>query len=427
MGEKLAIHGGEPAVTVSTKEGWQPPIEEQKAAVAELIDKQFLSGAGHGVGKQFEEEFAAYTGADYCLSTDHGSNALMSALYAVGVGPGDEVIVPSRGYIGTYTGVIHLGAKPIFCDCDPNTGLIDPADAEKRITAKTRAIMPIHFNGTVCDIDGLLYLRQKYGVAVVHDACHAHPARWDGVNVGSLPDVVGYSLQGTDPNGKPVSGGEGGVVTTNNREFYERVLIYCHLHRRGIDDELTNPVYAMLGRQGLGLKWRAHPVAMALARISLQSVDYRSEQRATYRARLFAALEEIPGITPAKSYAKAEDGGFYGGYRVFYEEDELNGVEPEMYREAMRAEGVNLRFYRDDPEHLRPLIKQGFDLYGHDRGPVGPGAYDHQVGDLPVTEEMLLGGRVMRFGPYIEPAEGLIDQTITAFEKVSTWYQSHGE
>jgi dTDP-4-amino-4,6-dideoxygalactose transaminase len=299
MDEKLALYGGQPAVTTSTKDGWVPPIEEEKKAVCELIDQHLLSGSGTGVGRQFEEEFRAYTGASLCLTVDHGSNAIMSALYAVGVGPGDEVLTPTLGYIGAYAGVIHLGARLIFCDVDPDSGLIDPVDAEKRITPRARAILPIHFNGRVCDMDGLLHLREKYGVAIVQDACHAHPAGWDGVNLGNLPDITCYSLQGSDPFGKPVSSGEGGITTTNNREFYERMLIYCHLHRAGIVQELTNPVYRMLGNQGLGLKWRAHPLALAIARISLRNLDYRNKRRLQHREALYQALEEVPGVHPS--------------------------------------------------------------------------------------------------------------------------------
>lgn len=425
MSDKLAIHGGQPAVTVSAEEGWKPPYEAQKRAVGELIDAEYLSGAGDGVGLQFEDEFRAYSGAGFCLSVDHGSNAIMAGLYAAGVGPGDEVIVPSRGYIGSYVGVLHLGAKPVFCDCCPDNALIDPADAEKRITPRTRAIVPIHFNGTMCDMDGLLYLRNKYGLAIVHDACHAHPSRWDGARVGALPDLVCFSLQGSDPEGKPVCGGEGGVVTTSNREFYERVLIYCHLHRRGMEDELTNPVYRAIGRQGLGLKWRPHPLAMALARISLQSADYRSDRRLEHREELYGGLAGVPGIRPSKSYAKAQDGGFYGGYRVIYVPEELGGLDAQAYQKALRAEGVPISFYRDAPEHLRYIIKQGYDLWGHNRGPIPPGTYDYKVGDLPVTEAMLLEGRAMRVKPYIEPAPGLLDQIIAGFRKVGAWYAAH--
>jgi perosamine synthetase len=422
MNETLAIYGGKPAVTASTEDQWQPPIEEEKRAVCELIDQQFLSGSGRGVGKQFEDEFEAYTGAAFCLTVDHGSNAIMSALYAVGVGPGDEVITPVLGYIGSYTGVMHLGAKPIFCDVDPDTMLIDPADAEKRITSRTRAILPVHFNGYVCDMDGLSRLREKYGVAIVHDACHSHPARWDGVNLGNLPDVVCYSLQGSDPFGKPVSSGEGGMTTTNNREFYERQLIYCHLHRAGIEQELTNPAYRMLGNQGLGLKWRAHPLALAIARISLQNLDYRNECRLGFRQQLYQALEGVPGVRIPKSYPKAQDGGFYGGLMLFYEPQELDGLAVDRYLAALRAEGVHVGVRRDVPEHLRPLFQQGFDLWGHGRGPIGPGAYDYKPGDFPAAEDLC--GRIMYLPAYIEPADGLLGQIVAAFRKVAALHAS---
>jgi dTDP-4-amino-4,6-dideoxygalactose transaminase len=417
MDEKLALFGGQPTVTTSTKDGWLPPIEEEKQAVCELIDQQLLSGSGKGVGRQFEEEFRAYTGASFCLTVDHGSNAIMSALYAVGVGPGDEVLTPTLGYIGAYAGVIHLGARPIFCDVDPDSGLFDPVDAEKRITPRTRAILPIHFNGRVCDMDGLLYLREKHGIAIVQDACHAHPAGWDGVNLGNLPDIACYSLQGSDPFGKPVSSGEGGITTTNNREFYERMLIYCHLHRAGIVQELTNPVYRMLGNQGLGLKWRAHPLALAIARISLRNLDYRSERRSQHREVLYQALEEVPGVRPPRSYPKAQDGGFYGGLGLFYVPEELDGLAFSQYLAALRAEAVPVRPRRDPPEHLRTLFQRGFDLYGHGRGPIGPGAFDYKPGDFPVAEA--LHGRMMTVPAYIDPPDGLLEQIIAAFRKVA--------
>ena len=423
MSETLAIHGGKPAVSLNTEEQWQPPIEEQKQAICDLIDQQFFSGSGMGVGKEFEDAFRAYTGASFCLSSDHGSNAIMAALYAVGVGPGDEVIAPDLGYIGSYCGVIHLGARPIFCDVDPETGLIDPADVEKRITPRTRAILPIHLNGYVCDMDGLFYLRQKYGIAIVQDAAHAHPSKWDGVNLGNLPDVACYSMQGADPFGKPVPAGEGGINTTNNREYYERMLIYCHLHRVGIENELTNPQYRMFGNQGLGLKWRAHPFEMALGLISMKSVDYRNQKRLENRAKLHEGLAGVPGVRIPKSYPKAQDGGFYGGLRLFYAPEQLGGLAPDKYLAALKAEGVPVSGYRDQPEHLRALFQRGFDLYGHGRGQLAPGTYNYKRGDFPVAEA-LLGGLAMRMPAYIEPVDGLLDQIITAFKKVAASYKS---
>lgn len=422
MSETLAIHGGPKAVTVSTEEQWKPPIEKQKKAICDLIEQQFFSGSGAGVGKAFEDTFRAYTGAQFCLSTNHGSSAIMAGLYAVGVGPGDEVLVPTLGYIGSYTGAIHLGARPIFCDVDPDTGLMDPADAEKHITPRTRAMIPIHLNGYVCDMDGLFYLREKYGIAIVQDACHAHSAKWDGVNLGALPDVACYSMQGNDPFGKPASAGEGGINTSNNREFYERILTYCHLHRAGIVEELTNPNYRMLGNQGLGLKWRAHPFEMALGLISMESLNYRNEQRLANRHVLYDGLRDVPGVRIPKSYAKAQDGGFYGGLRLLYAPEQLGGLTPDKYIAALQAEGVLVGGYRDQPEHLRALIQRGFDLYGHGRGPIPPGTYNYKRGDFPVTEA-LLGGQMLRIPAYIEPPDGLLRQIITAFKKVAANYK----
>lgn len=423
MTEKLAIHGGPKAVTADTAEQWQPPVEEQKRAICDLIDQQYLSGAGAGVGKEFEDRFGAYVGAKYCLSTDHGSNAIMAGLFAVGVGPGDEVIVPDLGYIGSYTGVIHLGARPVFCDVDPRTGLTDPADVEKRITAKTKAILPIHLNGYVCDMDGLFRLREKYGLAIVHDAAHAHPAGWDGVKVGALADVACFSMQGADPFGKPVPAGEGGINTTNNREYYERILIFCHLHRTGIAEELTNPQYRMLGNQGLGLKWRAHPFTMALGLISMDSVEYRNERRLHYREQLYDALRDVPGVRLPESYPKAQDGGFYGGLRMFYAAEQLGGLSSDKYMKALQAEGVPVTRYRDQPEHMRPLIQRGFDLYGGGRGPILPGTYSYKKGDFPVTEA-LVGGQLMRLPAYVEPADGVIEQIVAGYKKVAEGYES---
>ena len=146
---KLAILGGEPAVTIKNPEQWRREVEEEKKLVCDLIDKGAISGSGTGISKEFEDEFREFIGAKYCLTVSHGSTALASAFYAVGVGPGDEFITPAIGYIGSYEGALHLGARPVFCEIDPKTLLIDPRDAERKITPRTRAINIIHMNGRV--------------------------------------------------------------------------------------------------------------------------------------------------------------------------------------------------------------------------------------------------------------------------------------
>lgn len=422
--KKLVVHGGPAAVTADAQEQWKPNIEAEKKVVCELIERRELSCSGSGSPAEFEEDFRQYVGAEFCLSVSQGSNALHSAYFAVGVGPGDEVIVPTAGYIGTYVGVLHIGARPVFCEVDPETLLIDPADAERRITERTRAIVPIHFCGRVCDMDALMDIGRKHGVAIVEDAAHAHGSKWDGRRIGTIGDVTCFSLQGCVPGGKPVSGGEGGLATTNNRHYYERMLLYCHLHRGGVMAELTEPEHSKLDSEVLGLKWRAHPLALAIARVALQSLDYRIEKSRANHACLAKGLEDIPGIRPVKEYPKSwSNGGLYGGWRYIYQPDELGSLAVEKYSDALKAEGVpGIHVGIGHREHLRTIFREGYDMYGGGRGPLAGDFKPYKEGDFPITEQV--HRRVVNLPGWIEPAPGLLDQIVEAFRKVADKYES---
>lgn len=423
-----AIDGGRPAFSIEEPEQWERPIERQQEAVTDLIADGFLSGAGYGLPKAFEQDFGDYVEAEYCLSVDHGSTALASAFYAVGVGPGDEVITPAAGYLGSYAGAMHMGARPVFAETDPDTLLIDPADVEAKITDRTAAINVIHKQGRMCDMDALLAIRDEYDLPIVHDAAHAHGSDWGDSMIGALPDVVCFSLQGVPPGGKPIAAGEGGIVTTNNREYYERQLSYCHLHRSGVTDELTRPPYDRLDNEVLGRKWRAHPLAMALAAIQLDSLPDRVDARVAFRDELFGGLEDVPGIRPVWTHDKSTTDGLYGGLRVVYQPDAVGDCPVEEYLEALDAEGAPVRGPSvGHLEHLRSIHTAGYDLWGDDRGPLGGAfcglpSYDtYQAGDFPITEE--LDQRVLRVPSYIDPATGTVDQLVASFQKVSAHYR----
>lgn len=421
--ETLAIDGGEPAVTIDDPEGWERPIEAEKRAVNELLEAGAISGAGSGFPLEFEEAFREYSGAEYCVTVDHGSTALESAFYAVGVGPGDEVVTPTVGYIGAYAGALHLGARPVFCEIDPNTLLPDPDDVERRITDRTAAIAVTHWNGRVCDMDALREIGEQHDVPIVEDAAHAHASRWDGEHIGSVGEIACYSLQGVAPHGKPLAGGEGGIVTTNDREFYERHLSYCHLHRSGVNDELTRDPYDRLDYELLGLKYRAHPLALALAKIGLDSLEYRCRQRVAFRDELFERLENLPGVSPIWPYEKSETDGLYGGLKVVLDPEKLD-TTPDRFVAALEAEGAPVRgpgfSYM---EHRRTIFREGYDLWGNDRSPIhgefcGLPPYEgYRVGDFPISED--LDDRVITVLSYIEPEEGFVDQYARAFEKVA--------
>jgi dTDP-4-amino-4,6-dideoxygalactose transaminase len=196
-----------------------------------------------------------------------------------------------------------------------------------------------------------------------------------------------------------------------------------------VTEEFTNPEYKMLDNEVLGKKNRAYPPALAVARVSMESLDYRNERRTAYRNEIAERLDSIPGVRAADTYQKSNDGGLYGGMRVVYEPDELDGLAVDRWMDAVEAEGVSL----DGPgfsymEHRRNIMQRGFDLWGQDRGPLGGEwcglsefeGYDE--GDFPVAED--IDERTFRLPTYIDPEDGHLNDVVTAFRKVA---DCHGQ
>lgn len=425
MAQQLALLGGKKAVTLEAAEQWQRPVEEQKAAVCELLDEGFVSGSGQGMPKQFEEEFKEFIGCKYVLSVSHGHLAIASGFFAAGLGAGDEFIHPTLGYLGSYAGALHMGATPVFCDVDPATLLADPADIEKRITPRTRVISPIHYQGRVCDMDALLQICRKHGLVLVEDAAHAHGSEWAGKKIGSFGHIACFSMQGTLPGGKPVGAGEGGLIATNDRELYERCLVHAHLHRSGVLDELKgHPVYGKLDAQLLGWKWRAHPFAIALARVALKSLPYRLQHFAATRDELLQKIAGIPGLEPVHKYPKSRSSELYGGLFFHYKPEELGGLTAARFCEALKAEGVPMSAVTLRAlEHLRAIYTSDLpDLWGKDHpGPANVPLPRYEKGDFPVAEG--LAGRLTGMVGWIDAADGLLDQIAAGIRKVADQHQ----
>lgn len=368
----LAIQGGAPAFKQHYKEKWQRPKQLEVSVINKLILLDQLSEAGSGITKKFEEEFNSYIGSRYCLAFSHGTSALMAAYFAAGVGPGDEVITPAAGYLCSYSGALHLGARPIFCDLDPKTFLIDPKEVERKITPRTKAINIVHLNGMICDIDAFIKISDKYQIPIIDDASHAHGAVWNEKKIGNFKHLTCFSLQGCNPYGKPVSGGEGGVVCTNDRLMYQKMLAYCHLHRKNFLEELKGSPYEQLDKEGLGLKWRPHPLGMAIALISLKSLDYRNEKMSESYQKTAEILSQFGFAKLPETPTKAKMGGFYGGMYFQYDPSKLSDLPPEVFLRSLQAEGVPIKgpgFKHH--EYRRTLFSEGFDLWGEDRGPIG--------------------------------------------------------
>src|SRR2546429_1422931 len=185
---------------------------EARGAVPRVLDRGVLSGAGAPEMRALEAEFAAAIGARFCLATNSGTSALHIALAAARVGPGDGVIVPALSFIATAQAVLHQGAIPVFADSDPVTYNIDPADAARRVTSRSRAIVAVPLHGLPADMSAIDALAQGAGLTVIEDAAQAHGALYKGRAVGTLVAMAAFSLNST----KNLPVGEGGPFVANS-------------------------------------------------------------------------------------------------------------------------------------------------------------------------------------------------------------------
>src|SRR5438874_9226943 len=339
---KLGVPAEEAATGRVTPRRWPILTEADRAAVARVLDRGVLSGAGAPEMKALEAEFAAMVGARFCLATNSGTSALHVALAAAGVGPGDEVIVPALSFIATAQAVLHQGATPVFADVDPQTYNIDPTDAARRVTARTRAIVPVHLHGLPADMDALGALAARHGLALVEDAAQAHGALYKGRSVGTLGAMAAFSLNST----KNLPAGEGGLCVTGSEELSARA---ARVRFDGLEppskwdpshplDDETDGLATLRG-------WMYLPgeLTAALARSQLQRLAETTARSQRNAARLSERLERLPGVEPP---AVPRDRTHVFHKYCVRVDPERAGVRPsaialrDRLLEALRAEGV---------------------------------------------------------------------------------------
>ncbi|HDP34849.1 MAG TPA: DegT/DnrJ/EryC1/StrS family aminotransferase [Candidatus Hydrogenedentes bacterium] len=359
---------------------WSQITKAEVDMVADMTRRNELSG-GTPVVRDFEQRWAAWIGSRFAVTVMNGTSALYSAYFGLGVGPGDEVICPVNTWICTIAPAMLLGAKPVFCDVDPESLLIDPDDARRRITPNTRCIVPVHLWGNVCDMDAALALGREQGIPILEDCSHAHGAKYKGRMCGSLGAAGCWSFQGS----KPISAGEGGILTTDDVDLFERACLVGQVNRiAGID--LVGAKYAELQPLGLGMKFRAHPLGIGIASAQLDKLEELNRRRGAYIAEVEAGLKDIPGLRPCRVYDGAERGGFYG-FPVLHDPDVM-GKSTEAFVAAAAALGLNLGRKRYPNLHELPLFQKGFDLFTRNRGPLCPenGYTGYKPGDFPKAE-----------------------------------------
>ncbi|MHA1341473.1 MAG: DegT/DnrJ/EryC1/StrS family aminotransferase [Promethearchaeota archaeon] len=410
----LAYFGGPKAVTKAPNYEWPIITQEEIDAVVDLLKRRKISIAKGDVIEEFEKNFAKYHNVKHCILQNNGTSTLHAAYWAAGVGPGDEVIVPTYTWLASATPILATNGIPVFCDIDPKTLCADPEDIKNKITDKTKAICVVHIWGHACDMDPIMEIAEQYDLKVIEDCSHAHGTEYKGKKVGTIGHIGCFSLQG----GKPMTGGEAGALITNDSELFERAMLVGQ-YKRTMED-ITIEKYKPYAFTALGWKYRAHPVAAVLANIQLKYLDERNAERNRAHEYFIEKLNEIPGIDPPYNAPYSKHGGWYG-LRLFLQKQVIEklGYTTEKIVELLKAEGTTASLERYRLLHLEPLFSEPFNFYGNKcpfNCPHVKYHYKWKKGDLPVSEEIVT--RLISLNRFEKFDEEYIDMTIEAFRKV---------
>jgi dTDP-4-amino-4,6-dideoxygalactose transaminase len=392
----LAMNGGPKTVTMEPGDIMKWPIvtEEDEAAVLGVLRAGAMSGTD--ITKQFEREFAQWQGVEHALGYCNGTESLRAAMWACGLGAGDELICPSVTYWASCTAALTMGAAVHFADIDKRTLCIDPKDIEHRIGPRTRAIMAVHYCGHPCDMDAIMAIARKHNIKVIEDVSHAHGALYNGRKVGGLGDIAGMSMM----SGKSFAIGEAGMIATNDRKLYERCIAYGHYERTGLastynqaDRQVTDPeLNQYAGLPMGGFKHRMNQTCAAMGRVQLKHYDERMCEIQAAMNRFWDLLDGVPGIH-AHRPARGSDSTMGGWYcaRGLYRAEELGGLPAAKFCDAVRAEGVSMCAPgANRPLHLHPVFHTA-DIFNHGTPTMiafGQRDVRQGAGTLPVSESI---------------------------------------
>jgi len=327
--------------------GRQSVDEDDIAAVVAVLRSDWLTTGPKVEG--FERDFAAFTGAAHAVAVANGTAALHATMAALGIGPGDEVVVPAITFVASANCVVYQGATPVFADVHPETLLLDPADVERRLTPRTRAIVSVDYAGHPCDYEALRVIAERHRLALVADACHALGGAWRGRPVGSLADLNTFSLHPV----KPITSGEGGVITTDDDALAARMRVF---RSHGISSDFRQRekqgswAYEMVT---LGYNYRLSDIQCALATSQLRKLPGWIERRQEIARQYDAAFTSESLFRPL-----AVRDGVSHGYHL-YVIRLRPGCDRSAFFKALRAEGIGVNVHYS-PVHLHPFYREKF-------------------------------------------------------------------
>jgi perosamine synthetase len=419
---RLALCGGPRTVEREPSQLFRWPVvtREDERAVLEVLRRGAMSATE--VTRKFEAEFAAWLGTDFALGYPNGTEAIRAALWACGVGAGDEIICPSMTYWASAVPALSLGAAVHFADIDPHTLCLDPADVEHRVGPRTRAIVVVHYAGYPCDMEAILQIARRHDIRVIEDLSHAQGSFYRGRKCGTLGDIAAVSLM----SGKSLPAGEAGMAATSDRLLFERCIAYGHYERTGApsrfnppDNQITDPELARYAGIPIGgFKHRMNQTCAAMGRVQLEHYDRRIQEIQRAMNHFWDCLEGAPLIRAHRTTAGSGStmGGWYyphGLYRPSEQgaprsseglaregsagtirpvvTDSAGGLSCARFCEAVRAEGVTDCYPgANDPLHLHPVFHSG-DLFRQGKPTMvafGQRDVRQGPGSLPVSESI---------------------------------------
>lgn len=323
MSSQLALKGGHPLRTTPYPQ-WPVFDQEEERNLLEVLRSGVWSFTGPKE-LQFAKSFAEFCGAKGAQCVANGTVSLEIALRALGIGPGDEVIVPSLTWMATALAVLNVGASPIFVDVGRDDWCLDPTAVKQRLTSRTRAIIPVHLYSQMASMDAILEIARQYSLKVMEDCAHAHGSQWKGQAAGTIGHVGSYSFQ----QSKSMTSGEGGILITQDEALAERIYGFKNCGR-----PYKQGATAVLGGNYRITEFQAAILLAQLARLP-QQIQRRVENIEYFQAK----MKGVEGIHFLRGKPEVTRRGMYG-LSLRYDAAQLRGVPRDIFIQAMKAEGV---------------------------------------------------------------------------------------
>ncbi len=325
--------------------GKQTIEQDDIQAVVDVLKSDFLT-TGPKIA-EFEQTVADYVGVKYAVAISNGTSALHAACFAAGIGPGDEVITTPLTFAASANCVLYCGGTPVFADVDPKTYNIDPEDIRRKITDRTKAIIAVHLAGQPCDMDAIHSIAREHGLIVIEDGAHALGSVYKGKKVGSMSDMTTFSFHPV----KPITTGEGGMIVTDNEDFYKKMILFRSHGITRDDSMMTRNDGPWFYQQfDLGYNYRITDIQCALGCSQMKKLDRFLARRKEIVARYNEAFADCDNIITPYQLSDTESGWHL--YIV-----QVKNCDRRQVFENMREKGIGVNVHYI-PVYMHPYYQE---------------------------------------------------------------------